>query len=443
MPKFRWSAKEIPSKCVAIDSRRTHYTFEGVEGLVLDCLANGKRLWKVRYDITLEGRRVSRKMTLGTLDLEAMRHAKQDGLDLLTPGAAKDRALIALSKARAGSDPWLEGKNAKTFVPESVVTFGAAFAQWLDDPSRAKVLRPRSRVEYVRIFERHIKARLGRIDIKQLDRATISQAIDEIRAATTDPERGHRGLQATKALTVIHAVCEWTTGKAFTTYNVARGIKRPVPVANPNGKANRPLSEEELKQVWTEAPSHLATQIVRVLKLALLLGKRVSEIAGARKSEVSLDTARWLIPATREGNKSRHDHLVPLPPIAVEIFREAIEASKFSDYVFPARMKDDRPMSRHTPSQAFAEFRTKLGISDRVRFHDARGLINDQMSNLEVPSEYRSHVLNHTGDMRATLASTTYSTYDFEPQKRKALELWALRLLEIVDGRAKSGLRWN
>jgi hypothetical protein len=44
--------------------------------------------------------------------------------------------------------------------------------------------------------------------------------------------------------------------------------------------------------------------------------------------------------------------------------------------------------------------------------------------------------------MRATLADEDYSTYDYLPEKRRALELWEKWLLEIVEGRKPSGLRW-
>ena len=97
---------------------------------------------------------------------------------------------------------------------------------------------------------------------------------------------------------------------------------------------------------------------------------------------------------------------------------------------------------RHAPSGAFAGLRAKLGISGSVRFHDSRGLITDQMAKIGVPSEYTSHVLHHTGDTRASLADSVYSTYDYEPQKRRALELWERRLLEIVEGRPASGEKW-
>lgn len=52
------------------------------------------------------------------------------------------------------------------------------------------------------------------------------------------------------------------------------------------------------------------------------------------------------------------------------------------------------------------------------------GLIVDQLAKMGVPSEYRSHVLHHTGDIRAPLADRVYSTCDHAAEKHRALALW-------------------
>ena len=129
-----------------------------------------------------------------------------------------------------------------------------------------------------------------------------------------------------------------------------------------------------------------------------------------------------------------------------------MDESEKSRFLFPGeakfRKKRDRgggaeiAMSRRTPSHALRRLRADLGIAENVRLHDMRGLLTDHLAAMRVPSEYRSHVLHHTGDMRATLASKVYTTFDFMDEKRRALELWEKRLLEIVNGQKLSALRW-
>ena len=48
MPKMKWLAKDIPTKAKVVGGERTFWTFAGIRGLTLECLADGDRLWKCR-----------------------------------------------------------------------------------------------------------------------------------------------------------------------------------------------------------------------------------------------------------------------------------------------------------------------------------------------------------------------------------------------------------
>ena len=171
----------------------------------------------------------------------------------------------------------------------------------------------------------------------------------------------------------------------------------------------------------------------------------MSELIAARKNELDDGPgANLFIPGTREGNKSRENQRVPLPPLALSILRDAAADAKNSPFFFPADGLPDQHVDRGTPSHAFTDLRRSLGMGDDVRFHDMRSLIVDQLAALGVPSEYRSHVLQHTSDMRATLGDRVYktrSTFDHMADKRRALTLWEQRLNEIVRRLPPSGLK--
>jgi integrase len=177
---------------------------------------------------------------------------------------------------------------------------------------------------------------------------------------------------------------------------------------------------------------------VRVLRLGILIGRRISEIAGAGRDDPKLDgnVPCLFIPAQREGNKPKLDDAVPLPPLALSIVKEALATSK-----------DDEPLfvgaaTRWAASKVLTTTRRAWKWPDPpVRFHAFRGLINDQMAALGIPTELRSRTLHHTGDLQQ-LANTVYSAYDFLPERLRALELWEARMLEIVHDRKASGLRW-
>lgn len=178
------------------------------------------------------------------------------------------------------------------------------------------------------------------------------------------------------------------------------------------------------------------------MRLAILIGKRVSELVGVRKEDVTLGSEPSLFIGIREGNKSGVEQRVPLPPAAAAILIAALADAVPSPFVFPASGAPHRATDRGTPSHASTDLRRAIGLGDGIRLHDMRGLIVDQLAKMGVPSEYRSQLLHHTGDMRATLADRVYSTYDHAAEKRRALELWEQRLMQIVEGRPASELRW-
>jgi integrase len=438
--KTKWIAAHIPKVCVTIDDQRTEWSFEGVEGLVLDCTIGGARIWKVRYRIRRGGHRIERKIKLGMLDPEARRRTGNEEA-YLSPGQAKDRADDVLGKVRAGQDPWLEKHEAEFTPKPEAVSFANAYQQWLINPGRKRSLSPRTKEEYERIYRLHIAPHLGNLDIAVLDKRRVVDAVEKIRRATTDPNREQRGLQATKALKLIRSVCGFAVNKRdYISRDPTVGIDLPVPEINPAGKQNRPPTNNELRQLWVEGPAIMTPAETRVLRIALLLGRRISEIAGAQRSDVKLDfgVPHLFIPADRIGNKAKQDDAVPLPPIALGIIKEALAIGRPDDPLFLGAA------TRWTTSHALTEVRRRwMWPGKLVRLHDSRTLVADHMAAMGVPTELRSRTLHHTGDLRQ-LVNTTYSgPYDHMDQRLRALELWERRVLEIVEGRMSSGERWT
>lgn len=78
--------------------------------------------------------------------------------------------------------------------------------------------------------------------------------------------------------------------------------------------------------------------------------------------------------------------------------------------------------------------RAALGIPD-VTVHDLRRTVGSMMTRYGVPKEVRERVLNHGGMRKGSVTESVYSWYDYESEKRAALELWADALDAIVSGR--------
>jgi hypothetical protein len=57
------------------------------------------------------------------------------------------------------------------------------------------------------------------------------------------------------------------------------------------------------------------------------------------------------------------------------------------------------------------------------------------MTKFGVPKDVRERVLNHGGKRTGSITESVYSWYDYDAEKRAALELWADALGCIVSGR--------
>ncbi len=407
----------------AINGPAATYAIERHDRLYLDVLGGGRASWRIRYRPKPNANQ--RWFTLS----DDARNADFEKI------ATKAHDLLTNLRLH-GIDPLTEQEKKATPQP----TLTEAFKLWLDHTGkrRAKSLSPATRKGYEDLYDLHVKAHLGKKCLQDLDRKAVNEALTKIKTATTNPDKKHRGVQATKALKLVSSICEWCIDQEWIVRNPCRGVEKPVPIANPKGKQHRPPTNPELRQLWNDGPDVMAPAKTRVLRLAILIGRRISEIALANRDDAKLDATIpcLLIPADRLGNKPKRDDAVPLPPLALAIVKDALATSQLGEPLFVGAA------TRWTASKELTTTRRAWKWPDPpVRFHDFRGLINDQMAALGVPSELRSRTLHHTGDLQQ-LANTVYSAYDFLPERLRALELWEARLLEIVNDREPVGIRW-
>src|SRR5205823_3785242 len=88
-------------------------------------------------------------------------------------------------------------------------------------------------------------------------------------------------------------------------------------------RRTRVLTDDEIRAIW-RACDEIAWPFRDFVRMGLALGQRRSEIAGMEWNELDLDRALWVIPALRHKPSTEHirvDHAVPLPCIAMDMFR--------------------------------------------------------------------------------------------------------------------------
>ena len=160
------------------------------------------------------------------------------------------------------------------------------------------------------------------------------------------------------------------------------------------------------------------------LKLQLVTAQRIGEVAGASWSEIDARKQEWLIPGDR--TKNGRENLVPLSTTAREIIAELDRSNPF---LFPAGGKAGFlriDVVTHDLADAILEMKMAHFTS-----HDLRRTAATHLAELATPRIVIDAILNH----KDRSVGAVYDRFNYMPEKRRALEAWAQKLMEIVSGK--------
>ncbi len=230
---------------------------------------------------------------------------------------------------------------------------------------------------------------------------------------------------ASRTFEIVRKMFSWAVGEGLIERSPCVGMKKPFKTR----ERERVLSEDEIRAVWNglaEAPiSHDGRQI---LKLCLITGQRLGEVAGMSRDEFNLESRAWVIPSWR--SKNGHAHRVPLTGTALDIVKPAL-TSATTEFLFPGYGKDDA-MKSSSVGKAVRKSRDIFGIPHWTA-HDLRRTAATIMADLGVVPHVIGHVLNHRTVTKAKITDRIYNRYEYDREKREALELWERRLIAILD----------
>ena len=195
---------------------------------------------------------------------------------------------------------------------------------------------------------------------------------------------------------------------------------------------------DELRWFWVGCDG-LPEPFGALLKLLLLTGCRLNEIARMLDYELSDDMAMLRLPPAR--TKNALEHHVPLPPMARDILAgvKRIESSK---YVFSTNGRT--PVSgwskiKHRLDAAMlAEARKECGKAVTIpswRLHDLRRTAATGMNGIGIAPHIVEAVLNHVSGAKAGIAGN-YNVEQYAPEKKAALEHWAAHVASLVEGKS-------
>ena len=202
------------------------------------------------------------------------------------------------------------------------------------------------------------------------------------------------------------------------------------------------------------ATARLSREMKLIIKLGIVTAQRRTEVAGVQRTElVELEgkEPKWIIPGdvNKRGKiiegrtKNGRLQIVPLSPLAVSLFKEALENCADKKYIFPADTtkvksgKEARLPHIHgeSVSKAVRRLRTSAGVED-VTIHDMRRAIANYMKDQGFGREVRDLALNHVD---GSVDGQHYSQGARMPtQVRAALEAWSRHVEGLVAGQPAS-----
>jgi integrase len=333
---------------------------------------------------------------------------------IVTLAEARERARSLLRDLADGIDP--RQRRAEQQRAEAVEK-AHRFDTVAEDFIHRHVARARTARAIELRIRRELISRWASWPIGGITRSHVVAMVDEL------VSRGHPEA-ARQSLVYARRLFSWA---------IARGLLAMSPCDHLSGRdligAKKPrqrlLSDSELVLIW-RATAELRYPDDPYIRLLLLLGLRRSELGRARWGEIDLERARWIVPSTRM--KSDEAHVVPLPPVAVEILRALPHFA--SGYVFAARGT--------LPLNDYGAIKTKLDNKivalngaplEPWTLHDCRRTFRTGLSTLRIAPHIAELCLAHAQPGLAR----TYDLHRFEPEKWHALEAWAAHLMRIVE----------
>ena len=311
------------------------------KGLFLQVGTGGAGSWLVR--VQRDGKR--RDFGLGSRDTVPL-------------ALARDRAAAVRAQIEAGLDPIAERKRAEgvpTFRQAAAAAHAERKAGWRNGKHDA---------QWLRTLETYAFPTIGEVRVNAIE----SGAVRDLLAAIwlEKPETARRVRQR------VGAVLDWAHAKGY------RDSEAPLRAIGKGLPRHTGTRGHHAAMPYSDLPAFMPRLREReswgrlALEAAILTAARSGEVRGATWAEIDLEAGLWTVPGTRM--KAGREHVVPLSPAAVQVFRRAWALrTPASRFVFQGA-RADKPMSDMTMGKVLKD----AGLT--VTAHGFRSSFRDWVS---------------------------------------------------------------
>ena len=426
--------------------------------LIIQPKPSGAKGWAVRFRRP-DGRPA--KLTLGRVDLSDAETADEPTLGgALTLRQARELANQIDRKRARGIDVVEEHKASKrrqrlAAEERNASGFATAVREFFTDHKTKWHTRPRRWRGDARllglayppgcdpaqaepeVIAGSLAANWAERDVREIDGHDIHTVVDEARRHGIPglPRRngGTSESRGRKMHAALSGLFRWLLQRRKVTTNPCVGVWRPS--APPDRE--RLLSEAEVRWFW-RACEQLAPSFGASLKLLLLTGCRLNEVAAMRRGELSKDGATWTVPGER--TKNHRTHFMFLPPLA----REIIATMPRVEGAFVFSTTGRSPISGWSKTKAQLD-KLMLAVAregaesdsaevaiPRWTIHDLRRTCASGMQRLGVRVEVTERCLNHLSGSYQGIVGT-YQRDPMLDERREALQRWADHVAGLVS----------
>lgn len=397
MPKLAVPLTETQIR--ALEPRATRYCVADGNGLVIEVMTTGTKIWRFRY--SLNGKRQP-LVTIGDYRMLSLRVARAK--------AQKYAEMVASGVSPAATARRDRGAESKA----ELLREGVALYLATEMAGKSAEYQRSTR----RALEKDVLPAIGAKPISAVTDDDIRAICDRIKSRGS-PKMALHTRNAVKRL------YEYLIARQLAMTNPAERVAARF-IATPDSRT-RVLAPDEMGAMLRAI---YASSIRRPLKLALhllvLTMVRKSDIVEAAWSEFDLDAARWKIPAARM-NKDR-EHVVYLPHQAVAMLRELQDARNSRNFVFPSVRGDDRPIAKSTLNQAVKA----LGLNvEHFVLHDFRRSASTHLREMGQPADAIENALAYAVNDTPSVGDPA----EHARALRRILQLWA----DFVDAQIETG----
>src|SRR5690625_4345506 len=371
----------------------------GVKGLALRITSSGKRSFVYRY--WYHGR--SKRYTIGSYPEWSL-------------SDARDKARELHELVSGGIDPLAEKQQR---IEANPITFRQAVKAYKE--KHLPSLKESTQTDYKRRIEVILNGLNPDRHIRDMKRFEVLEFLEE-----QAPVQGQR-IQA-----ILSGIFKFALNRDWVDSNIATNINLAGKRIQRKKKwQNVEFDDSQIKRLW-DAFSGQTEPVQSFFKMLLILGQRSGETRLMKWRNINLDKQIWTIPET--DTKNSLIHFVPLSPMALEILDHLKPWTGNSEFVFESQVKRGEPIGH--PQKTAQRIREKFDIKE-FNPHSLRTTFATRVAGLGTPPQVLSKLLNHKKPGEGSTITAIYNKYNYEEEKRIALNKWDRELTHILTDERK------